>query len=36
MRRAVLWLYHYAYWLGVHRNFGRARFCTEHEMGAWK
>jgi len=37
MRRAVLWTYHYLYWLRVHRHVGRAYFCTNHEMGrAWK
>lgn len=37
MRRAVLWLHCYLYWLYVHKHFGRAYFCAQHEMGrAWK
>ena len=36
MRHAVLWVYHYLYWLSVHRHFGRAYWCANNEMGAWK
>jgi len=37
IRRPVLWLAHYLYWLGVHKHPGRAKFATDHEMGrAWK
>lgn len=36
MRRAVIWLAHYFYWLGVHKHPGRAKFATDHELGAWK
>lgn len=36
MRRAILWFVHFLYWLRVHRNFGLARWCTDHEMGAWR
>jgi hypothetical protein len=36
MRRAVVWTLRFAHWLRVHRNFGRARWAVDHELGAWK
>lgn len=37
MRRQILWLCHFIYWLKVHRgNVGHALWATSHEMGAWK
>ncbi len=36
IRRAVLWLWHFAYWLRVHKDLGLAKWAADHEMGAWK
>lgn len=37
MRRQILWLCHFAWYLRVHRgNVCNALWATAHEMGAWK
>jgi len=36
MRRRILWLCHFIYWLRVHRSFGLAMWVTNYEIGGWK